>query len=155
MGERQRKWRWFNYTRDAFSASTAIIKVSDFTPPVSSEGCPSIVAVNSEDGGSRPSVGALFMLLVNWPAAVCSREIAQSLKYTSSSQTAGLLLANCRFPKASLRTSHCLISFHIIYNSTAMLCQCLCFPTCYILYQIELYGMHSMRCPTCSHVYFQ
>lgn len=42
-----------------------------FLLPVSNEGCVSIVAENSEDSGSRPSVCALIMPLVNWPAAAC------------------------------------------------------------------------------------
>lgn len=114
--------------------------------PVSNEGCPSTVAENSKDGSSRPSVGALFMLLVNWPAAVCSREIALSLKYTFSSHTAGLLLASCGFPMASFHTNHCFILFPIICNSSAELLQCLCFSHVLysLLYQIELYSMHSV-----------
>lgn len=48
----------------------------------------SAVAGGGEDGGSWLSVRALFMRLVNWPAADCSGEIAGSLKYTSSSHTA-------------------------------------------------------------------
>lgn len=48
----------------------------------------SAVADSGEDGGSWLSVRALFMRLVNWPAADCSGEIAMSLKYTSSSHTA-------------------------------------------------------------------
>lgn len=48
----------------------------------------SAVADGGEDGGSWLSARALFMWLVNWPAADCSGEIAVSLEYTSSSHTA-------------------------------------------------------------------
>lgn len=118
--------------------------------PVFNEGCPFIVAENSKEGGSWPSVCALFMLLINWPAAVGFREIALCLKYTSSSHTAGLLFTSCRFPMASFRTNPCFILFPIIYNSTAVLLQCLCFS--HVLYTVSDW---IIQYPTCSLMYFQ
>lgn len=66
--------------------------------PDSNDGQASGVAENGEDGSSWLSACALFMFLVNWPAADCSGEIAVGLKYTSSSHTARRLQVSARSP---------------------------------------------------------
>lgn len=125
-----------------------------FLLPVSNEGCLSIVAENSEDGGSRPSVCALFMLLVNWLAAVCSREIALSLKYTSYPTQQGC------YSQAAGFQWHCSTQTTVSFCFPSIILQWCCFNACvfllcYILYQIELYIMHSMQFTTCSLMYSQ
>lgn len=112
------------------------------------------MAENSEDGGQRPSVCALFMLLVNWPAAVCSREIAPSLKHTFSSHTAGLQVSSGAVPHKPL--------FHFVFPSSVILqWPCLnaaAFLMCHILYQIESDSMQYSTCPcisnTCALFFF-
>lgn len=113
MSDSSQRGTWFYYTSPAFRASSTIIKASDVTPPVARLKWGMSVHCGRKQRGQRPSVCALFMLLVNWPAAVCSREIALSLKRTFSSHTAGLQVSSGGVPHKTL--------FHFVFPPSVIL----------------------------------
>lgn len=111
---------WFYYTREAFRASSAIIKASDVTPPVARLKWGMSVHCGRKQRGRRPTAKCLCIIHAACKLASCSL-----LKRNCSEFEIHLLLPHSRAAACWLQVSNGIVPhkplFHFVFPSSIIL----------------------------------